>query len=267
MENKIDYGNWVSLKMIKIWSALTFLFLLFSFLSFSSVFAGVPHAVLLLLRIIFTVAAVLLLISTVYMGICRHLFSYNGGRVSAKILNYVLSRLSWDGKGKLLDIGCGSGALTIRAAKKYPVAELTGIDYWGTIWDFGKEQCENNAKAEKVSERIKFMRGNAASLPFPDGSFDAAVSNFVFHEVATQPDKRLVVREALRVVKNGGAFAFHDLFLRKKLYGNIEEFVAILKNEGVSEIHFVKSSDENFIPGILKLPSMLGSIGIIYGIK
>ena len=253
--------------MMRMWSVFTALFSLLSIFSFSPLFAGVPHTVLLLLRIIFTVAAALLLITTVYMGICRHLFSYTGGHVAAKILDYVISHLNWNGNGKLLDIGCGSGALTIRAAKKYPEAELIGIDYWGAIWSFGKKQCENNAKSERVGQRIKFMRGDAASLPFPDGSFDAAVSNFVFHEVATQPDKRLVVKEALRVVKKGGAFAFHDLFLQKSLYGDIDEFVEVLKNEGVSEIHFAKSRDESFIPSILKLPFMLEKIGIIYGIK
>lgn len=75
-----------------------------------------------------------------------------------------------------------------------------------------EEQCETNARLEGVWERIVFQKGDAAKLDFPDESFDGAVSKFVFHEVRRQPDKRLVVREALRVVKKGGAFAFHDLF-------------------------------------------------------
>jgi ubiquinone/menaquinone biosynthesis C-methylase UbiE len=167
----------------------------------------------------------------------------------------------------LLDIGCGSGALTIRAAKRFPESMLTGIDYWSSIWNFGVRQCENNARLEGVAERITFQRGDAALLPFQDESFDAVVSNFVFHEVKSRPDKRMVVREALRVVKKDGVFAFHDLFLRKDLYGDIQEFVDILKSEGISEVHFVQSSNEKFIPDILKIPSMLGSIGLLYGRK
>lgn len=58
-----------------------------------------------------------------------------------------------------------------------------------------------------MSSRITFQKGDAAQLPFADESFDAAVSNFVFHEVRTAKDKRDVVREALRVVKPGGAFS------------------------------------------------------------
>ena len=51
-------------------------------------------------------------------------------------------------------------------------------------------------------------KADAAKLPFLDDTFDAAVSNFVFHEVRSQRDKQALIREALRVVKPGGAFAF-----------------------------------------------------------
>jgi ubiquinone/menaquinone biosynthesis C-methylase UbiE len=208
-----------------------------------------------------------LLLTTVYFGICRCLFSYKGkSRIQSKVLDYVLSYLQFE-HGSILDIGCGNGALSIKAAKKLADATVTGMDYWGTVWDFAKEQCEANAKQEGVQDRISFRKGDAAKLDFSDESFDAAVSNFVFHEVKSQPDKRLVVREALRVVKKGGAFAFHDLFFEKKFYGDINDFVRQLKTEGIREIHLVSSKDEKFIPKILKSRFMLGRIGLIYGIK
>jgi len=62
---------------------------------------------------------------------------------------------------------------------------------------------------------------------------DAAVSNFVFHEVHSAKDKRDVVREYLRVVKKGGAFSFQDMFSQKALYRNMDEFVESLKAEGI----------------------------------
>ena len=52
------------------------------------------------------------------------LLSYEGGGVQGKILDNVLRYLDWNGSGMLLDIGCGSGALTVKAAKKYPHARL-----------------------------------------------------------------------------------------------------------------------------------------------
>ncbi|MHB8065204.1 MAG: class I SAM-dependent methyltransferase [Ruminiclostridium sp.] len=269
MNNKLNYGNWVSDRMMRLWSIASIVLIFISIISFCPLtfMMNWSEYILWTVRILLLIITIVSLIVTVYMGICHHLFSYTGGQISSKILDYVLEHLEWDGEGTLIDIGCGSGALTIKAAKKYPKATLTGIDYWGTIWNYAKEQCECNASAEGVNERITFMKGDAASLAFPDESFDAAVSNFVFHEVKSQPDKRLVVKEALRMVKKGGVFAFHDLFLQETLYGNMKEFVQELKAEGLSEITLVESRNENFIPGILKVPSMLGNIGLIYGKK
>lgn len=122
-----------------------------------------------------------------------------------KIHEFLVNHLQWNGNGILLDIGCGAGAVTIRCAKKFPNAKLIGMDYWGKEWDYAKEQCESNTTIEGVSDRTYFENGDAAKLSYADNTFDAAVSNFVFHEVKTQPDKQLVVREALRVVKKGGA--------------------------------------------------------------
>ena len=127
--------------------------------------------------------------------------------------------------------------------------------------------CENNAEAEGVSD-IEFCQGDAARLPFPDETFDAAVSNFVFHEVRTQPDKRQVVREALRVVKKGGSFAFHDLFEQQQIYGSMDEFIRQLKEEGVSQIFYEPHTERlSFIPEFVKAPWMLKDLGLLYGIR
>ena len=48
-----------------------------------------------------------------------------------------------------------------------------------------------------------------------------------------------MVREALRIVKKGGAFSFQDMFSQKALYGDMEEFVEELKKEGITEIHYI----------------------------
>lgn len=155
----------------------------------------------------------------------------------------------------------------IKLAKKHPNAQVMGIDYWGKRWEYSKSMCERNAEAEGVSEQAKFQKASAVALPFDDGYFDAAISNFVFHEVSDAKDKREVIREALRVVKKGGKFSFQDEFLVKQFYGETDDLVKTIKSWGIAKVEFVKTRDAEFIPQALKLPFILGSIGIIKGEK
>ena len=120
---------------------------------------------------------------------------------------------------------------------------------------------------EGVSERVSFQKADAASLPFDDGYFDAAVSNFVFHMVGHEKDKRKVVREALRVVKKRGKFSFQDELLLKQLFGDIDDLIATIKGWGITTVEFVHTRDADFIPRALKLPFILGTIGLIKGEK
>jgi len=257
-----DYANWIPRKLLIVSGLLGGIFLVLFLMSF--LMAGGTGWIIL--RILLAAVAALTLLFFGYMAYARGLLSYDGGGVQGKILDNVLNYLDWDGNGKLLDIGCGSGALSIKAAKKYPNALLIGMDYWGAMWDYAQSQCETNAQLEGVADRIAFQKGDAAHLNFPDAQFDAAVSNFVFHEVRTQPDKLALIREAMRVLKPGASFAFEDVFFSKKHYPDLEAMLAMLSKE-VAELHFVDTRRNDFVPGVLKTPFVAGEMGLIYGKK
>ena len=178
-----------------------------------------------------------------------------------------MDQLGWDGEGQALDIGCGNGPLVVALAQRHPQARVTGIDYWGKMWNYSKAVCERNAEIAGVADRTSFQKASASALPFEDGFFDAVVSNFVFHEVHDARDKRDLVQEALRVVKKGGSFAFHDYFQSKELYGEVKDLLETIRGWGIDEVAFVDTSASDFIPSLLKLPFMLGKIGIICGTK
>ena len=250
MGEKAEYGNWISKKIIYLSGFLGFLFL----------GLGLMFWVLI-------IPAVLFLLVSVYFLYVRRQFSPQGGNVQDRVWTLVLANLDWNGEGRALDIGCGNGALTVKLAQKYTKAQIIGIDYWGKKWEYSKNVCERNALIEGVSERVTFQKANALSLPFDDGYFDAAVSNFVFHMIGKSKDKRKVVREALRVVKKGGKFSFQDEFLVKQLFGEIDDLVETIKSWGISKVEFVQTRDADFIPRALKLPFILGTIGIIRGQK
>lgn len=263
MKDKIEYANWISKKIPIVGGILTILL-------------GAGAALSLILAEQVTISFFVLLVlaivccaDTIYMAAARTALSYRGGKVQSKVLDNVLFYLDvlhWNGTGKLLDIGCGSGAMSIKAAKKYPSAAVIGMDYWGAEWDYSKTLCENNARMEGVTNRVHFQKGDAANLDFADASFDAEISNFVFHEVRSQPDKLALIREALRALKPGGVFVFEDIFFAKSHYGNIEDFVKQL-SPYVAEIHFIDTRHPDFAPRFLNTPFVLGQMGLIYGKK
>jgi SAM-dependent methyltransferase len=196
MAAKPEYGNWVSKKLI-----------------YTPCLLGLVFLVCALLFWVLVIPAVLFLLVSLYFAYARYQFSPHGGNLQDRVSELLLTHLDWNGEGQALDIGCGNAALTIKLAQKYPKARLVGIDYWGGKWEYSKNICEKNTEIEGVNGRVTFQKASASALPFEDAYFDVVVSNLVFHEVSDARDKREVVREALRVVKKGGKFAFQDLFL------------------------------------------------------
>ncbi|RLP09812.1 class I SAM-dependent methyltransferase [Propionibacterium australiense] len=258
---QVDYGNWVPAVLMR---ALLML-------------SGALLLVLALLLItwanlvVLTVVAVACLVSlalTGYLGLCRRRFAFDGGGLMGAMHQLVVDNLDWDGRGGLLDIGCGAGALTIRCAKTFPGGRFTGVDQWGSRWSYAKQQCERNARAENVSDSVTFAADDAARLDFPDGAFDAAVSNFVFHEVRSEPDKRALVREALRVLRPGGVFSFQDMFGHRRLYGDMDAFVQELRDGGITQVEYVPHTESIVgAPAWIRTPWMLRGAGIIHGRK
>jgi SAM-dependent methyltransferase len=246
----IEYSNWVSSKFI-----ITPLVMGVLFLGLTLAWPG------------FAILAALCLLTSVYFVYAHHAFSPRGGNIQARLWEMVMDRLDWDGQGHALDIGCGNGPLTIALARRHPDGHVTGIDTWGKAWDYSKAVCERNAETADVAGRTDFQKASASDLPFEDGAFDAAISNFVFHEVSDAKDKQALIREALRVVKKSGRFAFQDLFLVKEIYGEVDDLLETIKGWGIAELGFVDTSKSSFIPTALKLPFMVGKIGIIYGTK
>ena len=202
-----------------------------------------------------------------YFAYARRLLAAGGGELQARVQELVLEHLDWDGDGAALDIGCGNGPLTVALAERFPRARVTGLDYWGESWEYSEAACAANAARRGVAERTSFQRGSAAALPFADGSFSAVVSNLCFHEVRDARDKREVVREALRVLEPGGAFAFQDLFGMKRTFGTTDELLAAVRGWGVGQVDYLDTGHSPFIPTALRLPFMVGTMGVVYGRK
>ena len=240
---KPDYKNWMPKGMVLSGFAATAVFLiLFIVFGLTGIVSGTLKTVLF---IVFLAGTIIGLGVSVWMILLYRAFSYNGKRqMSRKIIEGIAGYVKLPDGGKGLDVGCGSGALAIACAKRNPKAAFIGIDRWGKEYaSFNKPLCENNAKAEGVSN-VSFERGDATHLDFPDESFDAVVSNYVYHNIPG--DRQAWLLETLRVLKKGGMFAIHDIFSKSR-YGNMHAFVQKLKDMGYEDVRLIDTTDGTFM--------------------
>ncbi|ASJ16112.1 hypothetical protein A3L04_02975 [Thermococcus chitonophagus] len=104
----------------------------------------------------------------------------------------LLSRI-FPEKMKILDVGTGTGFLAMRLAELGH--EVTGIDISENMIEIAKK------KAQKANLQIKFIVGDAESLPFRDEKFDGVICR---HVLWTLPNPEKALLEFLRVTKSGG---------------------------------------------------------------
>lgn len=91
---------------------------------------------------------------------------------------------------KILEIGCGPGALAEALHRWYPEAQITAVDRDSSFIGFAKENISG----------VEFLEGDATALPFEDDTFDVTISNTVQEHV----EPAAFWGEQLRVLKPGG---------------------------------------------------------------
>ena len=204
-----------------------------------------PGILKTVLTVLFSVLTVLLLGVTVWCRVLYRAFDYNGKRqMSKQIIDGTAAYITSLDGGKILDVGCGSGALSIAVAKRNPKAEVIGIDRWGKEYaSFSRSLCEKNAKAEGVSN-VSFRQGDAIHLDFADETFDAVTSNYVYHNIPG--DRQAYLLETLRTLKKGGTFALHDIFSKAK-YGDMQSFVKKLEDMGYRKVELIDTTNGKFM--------------------
>lgn len=125
----------------------------------------------------------------------------------------LLDRLQLKGDERLLDIGCGRGAVLLMAAQRLPRGRAVGVDVWSATDQSGNAEqvTRRNADLEGVAERIELHTADMRQLPFDDGSFDVVVSSLAIHNVPGAGQRAKALREAARVLKPGGKLAIADI--------------------------------------------------------
>ena len=101
------------------------------------------------------------------------------------------------GARRLVDVGCGTGALAAAAVRRWPAAELDGVDVSAGMLQVAGRFVDGLPAPE--GERIRLHQAPADRLPFEDGSFDVALTAFVLQLV---PSRHRALREMRRVLRS-----------------------------------------------------------------
>lgn len=117
------------------------------------------------------------------------------GRWSRRLARVFLAFTDPAPGGPLIDVGCGTGSLSLAAATRYPEASVLGVDL---LPEYVSEALRHAAA------NARFETGNASALPSPDATFAAAVCQLVLNDI---PDPERAVREMVRVTREGGVVA------------------------------------------------------------
>ncbi len=103
---------------------------------------------------------------------------------------------------RVLDVATGTGDLALAAARRFPEAEVIGLDPSAGMIAVGM------GKLGPLAGRVRLEVGDAQGMPYGDGSFDAACMGFGIRNV---PDRPLALRELRRVLRPGGRLAILEL--------------------------------------------------------
>jgi arsenite methyltransferase len=163
------------------------------------------------------VVAVLLIVA----GVSVWRFSRRG---KFEVWARLLTGIGLRGDERVLDLGCGRGAVLLIAAKLLPRGSAVGVDIWRADQTGNSMQATlANADAEGVADRVELHTRDMTDLQFPDESFDLVVSNLAIHNLPDDDARRAAIDEAVRVLRPGGHAVIADLAFTRRYATRLQQ--------------------------------------------
>ena len=128
-----------------------------------------------------------------------------------------------------LDVGAGTGSLTLAAAARWPQARIVGLDASAGMLSVARHRVATELP-EADRERFAWLLADAGAMPLPDASIDVATSSFVLQLVADRP---AVLGEIRRVMRPGAVFGLVTWIADALLLDADDVFVEILDELGL----------------------------------
>lgn len=134
--------------------------------------------------------------------------------VFTRLFDKYATRIDPGPLGQILEVGCGTGAMTRSLARRADFSgKAIGVDQSAHFI----EAARRFAQDESVAEQVDFLVGDAHSLNFPDGTFDAVFAHTLISHVT---DPAAVLREMVRILRPGGTLAIFDGDYASMTYGH-----------------------------------------------
>jgi len=118
------------------------------------------------------------------------------GRWASRLAKVFLDFVEFPETGELLDVGCGTGALTLAMAERWPARRVIGVDLAAPFISY--------AQSRRPGGQPTFEIGDACALKYEDGRFAGVAAQLVFLFI---PKPGVALREMRRVTRSGGTVA------------------------------------------------------------
>jgi ubiquinone/menaquinone biosynthesis C-methylase UbiE len=152
-------------------------------------------------------------IGTWIVLLCMASGMYTSRRGKFVVWSALADGLALGGRERVLDLGCGRGAVLLIFARRLTTGRAVGVDIWRTQDQSGNaiEATRSNAAADRVADRVELHTADMSELPFERDSFDIVVSNIAIHNISDASHRERVIAEAVRVLRPGGRLLIADL--------------------------------------------------------